>query len=141
EQLPPTVKEPMAAGEGHSAVKQMAAATGRSQRRSIPLEQRSEIAQGSNRPPLPARHLVRNEAIVPSVVRKCKRKRKQSMSARRARMQGKVVTLPWEKHPKEKPTLIGNLSPSHDGRKLCAKSCVKLSFDRFFVHHLGISKY
>ncbi|RRT60000.1 hypothetical protein B296_00004025 [Ensete ventricosum] len=138
----------MAAGEGHSVVKQMAAATGRSQRRSIPLEQRSgmrsrvpQIAQGSNRPPLPVRHSVRNEAIVPSVIRKCKHKRKQSMSARRTRMQGKVVTLPWEKHPREKPTLIGNLSPSPDGRKLCAKSCVKLSFNRFFVHHLGISKY
>ncbi|RWW38351.1 hypothetical protein BHE74_00056420 [Ensete ventricosum] len=28
-----------------------------------------------------------------------------------------------------------------DGHKLCAKSRVELSFDRFFVYHLGISKY
>ncbi|RWW61839.1 hypothetical protein BHE74_00031080, partial [Ensete ventricosum] len=28
-----------------------------------------------------------------------------------------------------------------DGYKLCAKSCVMSSFDWFFVHHLGNSKY
>ncbi|RWW51768.1 hypothetical protein BHE74_00041860, partial [Ensete ventricosum] len=28
-----------------------------------------------------------------------------------------------------------------NGDKLCAKSCAKSSFDRFFVHHLGNSKY
>ncbi|RWV86623.1 hypothetical protein BHE74_00054982, partial [Ensete ventricosum] len=28
-----------------------------------------------------------------------------------------------------------------DGLKFCAKSRAKLSFDRFFVHHLKISKY
>ncbi|RZS28548.1 hypothetical protein BHM03_00062152, partial [Ensete ventricosum] len=28
-----------------------------------------------------------------------------------------------------------------DGHKLCAKSRVESSFDRFFVHHLGNSKY
>ncbi|RRT69998.1 hypothetical protein B296_00026249 [Ensete ventricosum] len=28
-----------------------------------------------------------------------------------------------------------------DGHKLCAKSCVKSSFDRFFVHRLENSKY
>ncbi|RZR76490.1 hypothetical protein BHM03_00001302 [Ensete ventricosum] len=29
----------------------------------------------------------------------------------------------------------------YDGRKLCTKSRTKSSFDRFFVHHLGNSKY
>ncbi|RZS27383.1 hypothetical protein BHM03_00060840 [Ensete ventricosum] len=29
----------------------------------------------------------------------------------------------------------------HDGHKLCAKSCAKPSFDRFFVDHLRNSKY
>ncbi|RWV79221.1 hypothetical protein GW17_00059678 [Ensete ventricosum] len=28
-----------------------------------------------------------------------------------------------------------------DGHKLCEKSCAELSFDRFFVHRLGNSKY
>ncbi|RRT32489.1 hypothetical protein B296_00038285 [Ensete ventricosum] len=28
-----------------------------------------------------------------------------------------------------------------DGHKLCAKSCVVSSFDQFFVHRLGYSKY
>ncbi|RWV76787.1 hypothetical protein GW17_00062493, partial [Ensete ventricosum] len=28
-----------------------------------------------------------------------------------------------------------------DGHKLCAKLRVESSFDRFFVHHLGNSKY
>ncbi|RWV83699.1 hypothetical protein GW17_00054658, partial [Ensete ventricosum] len=28
-----------------------------------------------------------------------------------------------------------------DGHKLCTKSCAKSSFVRFFVHHLGNSKY
>ncbi|RRT34482.1 hypothetical protein B296_00058222, partial [Ensete ventricosum] len=29
----------------------------------------------------------------------------------------------------------------HDDNKLCAKSCAKSNFDRFFTHRLGISKY
>ncbi|RRT31888.1 hypothetical protein B296_00058055, partial [Ensete ventricosum] len=29
----------------------------------------------------------------------------------------------------------------YDGHKLCAKSRAESSFDRFFVHHLGNSKY
>ncbi|RWV97772.1 hypothetical protein GW17_00039419, partial [Ensete ventricosum] len=29
----------------------------------------------------------------------------------------------------------------HDGRKLCTKLCTKSSFDRFFMHQLGNSKY
>ncbi|RRT73271.1 hypothetical protein B296_00026747 [Ensete ventricosum] len=29
----------------------------------------------------------------------------------------------------------------HDGHKLCAMSRAKSSFDQFFVHHLGNSKY
>ncbi|RWV87579.1 hypothetical protein GW17_00050408, partial [Ensete ventricosum] len=29
----------------------------------------------------------------------------------------------------------------HDVHKLCAESRAKSSFDRFFMHHLGISKY
>ncbi|RRT38756.1 hypothetical protein B296_00039524 [Ensete ventricosum] len=28
-----------------------------------------------------------------------------------------------------------------DGHNLCAKSCAKLNFDRFFVHSLENSKY
>ncbi|RWV86628.1 hypothetical protein GW17_00051457 [Ensete ventricosum] len=28
-----------------------------------------------------------------------------------------------------------------DGHKLCIKSCAKSSFDRFFTHHVRISKY
>ncbi|RRT40364.1 hypothetical protein B296_00030007 [Ensete ventricosum] len=28
-----------------------------------------------------------------------------------------------------------------DGHKLCEKSCMKSCFDRFFMHHLGNSKY
>ncbi|RWW74059.1 hypothetical protein BHE74_00018029, partial [Ensete ventricosum] len=29
----------------------------------------------------------------------------------------------------------------YDGHKLCAKSCAESSFDWFFVHRLGNSKY
>ncbi|RRT32386.1 hypothetical protein B296_00058780, partial [Ensete ventricosum] len=29
----------------------------------------------------------------------------------------------------------------HDSHKLCAKSRAKTSFDRFFTHHIRISKY
>ncbi|RZR78447.1 hypothetical protein BHM03_00003797 [Ensete ventricosum] len=34
-----------------------------------------------------------------------------------------------------------SFTKKYNGRKLCTKSCAKLSFDQFFVHRLGISKY
>ncbi|RRT83492.1 hypothetical protein B296_00001452 [Ensete ventricosum] len=58
-------------------------------------DHREEITQESNRPPLPARRSVRKEAVVPST------NRKHSTCASRARMQGKAVTLPWEKRLRE----------------------------------------
>ncbi|RWW76981.1 hypothetical protein BHE74_00014876 [Ensete ventricosum] len=34
-----------------------------------------------------------------------------------------------------------NFGKKYDGYKLCAKWCTKSSFDRFFGHRLGNSKY
>ncbi|RRT38165.1 hypothetical protein B296_00059058 [Ensete ventricosum] len=40
---------------------------------------------------------------------------------------------PWE--------VIYGFTRRRDGHKLCVKSRAESSFDRFFVHHLEISKY
>ncbi|RRT45873.1 hypothetical protein B296_00009924 [Ensete ventricosum] len=40
---------------------------------------------------------------------------------------------PWE-------VIQAQFCKKYDGHKLCLKSCTKLSFDRFFMHRLGISK-
>ncbi|RRT59934.1 hypothetical protein BHE74_00044105 [Ensete ventricosum] len=34
-----------------------------------------------------------------------------------------------------------DLVKKHDGNKLCARSCAKSNFNRFFTHRLRISKY
>ncbi|RWW66812.1 hypothetical protein BHE74_00025788, partial [Ensete ventricosum] len=105
---------------------------------------RREIAQGSNRPPLPACRSVRKEAGVPSTNRK--RKRKPTLRKVACKIEFRLVF----RTPSENfkilaiPDILAHeksyehgFTKKRDGPKLCAKS----SFDRFFAHHFGISKY